>query len=104
MITASFVKSKGKFCNFRVHGHSGYAEEGSDIVCAAVSAMTMLTVNCITDSFSVPAEVFVEEADAVIELKLKAMDERACALIEGFWREMSALSNEYPDFVRVTVN
>jgi len=103
MITASFVKSNGKFCNFRIHGHSGYAEEGSDIVCAAVSAMAMLTVNNITESFGVPAKVVADEEGPVIDFKLVDIDERACALIAGLWRELAALANDYPKNIRVTV-
>ncbi|MBR5858584.1 MAG: ribosomal-processing cysteine protease Prp [Clostridia bacterium] len=103
MTTASFFKSNGKFCSFRIHGHSGYAEEGSDIVCAAVSAMAMLTVNNITESFGIPAEIVADEEGPVIDFKLKLEDERACALIAGLWRELSALANDYPKNIRVTV-
>lgn len=103
MITASFFKSNGKFKNFRINGHSGYAEEGSDIVCAAVSAMAMLTINNITDSFGIPAEVTADEEGPVIDFRLKSDDERACALIAGLWRELAALANDYPENIRVTV-
>ena len=101
MITASFFKSNGKTVGFRISGHSGYAEAGSDIVCAAVSAMTMLTVNNITDGLSIPATLDVEEASATIDFKLETEDERGCILIEGLKRELKALANDYPDNVRV---
>ena len=65
--------------------------------------MTMLTVNNITESFLIPASVSVDEKNAVIDFALKSDDERGCALIEGLWRELSALMNDYPEFVRVTV-
>ena len=103
MTTASFFKSNGKFKKFRISGHSGYAEEGSDIVCAAVSAMAMLTVNNITDSFALPAEATVDEDGPVIEFELKTDDERGCALIAGLWRELAELASGYPDYLRVTV-
>ena len=103
MITASFTTRNGKIQKFRVSGHSGYAESGSDIVCAAVSAMVMLTVNTVTDDFGIPAAVKVEEEDAVIELLLKTEDERAHALIAGLMREISALAHDFPDNVRVIV-
>ena len=104
MITCSFTKSNGKFVKFRISGHSGYAEAGSDIVCAAVSAMAMLTVNNITDSFGIPARVTADEEGPVIDFALESDDERGYALIAGFWRELSELATGYPDFVRVTVN
>ena len=63
MITASFKSRNGQFYKFRVSGHSGYSYSGSDIVCAAVSAMVMLTVNTVTDGFGVPSAVNVDEED-----------------------------------------
>lgn len=42
------IKGSSKFDNmingFDVEGHSGYAESGYDIVCAAVSAITQATI------------------------------------------------------------
>ena len=101
MITASFFKSNGKTIGFRISGHSGYAESGSDIVCAAVSAMTMLTVNNISDGFGIPSTVSVEEASVNIEFRLETEDERGCILIEGLKRELEALVSDYPKNIRV---
>jgi len=42
---AIFHDGKGRLTGFSVKGHAGYAEEGSDIVCAAVSALTITCVN-----------------------------------------------------------
>ena len=103
MTTASFFKSNGKFKGFRISGHSGYSEEGSDIICASVSSMMLLTVNTITESFGIEADVAVDENGATVDFSLRSDDERGCALIEGLWRELSALENDYPKHVRVTV-
>lgn len=103
MITCSFFKSNGKLKKFRIHGHSGYSEEGSDIVCAAVSSMAMLTINNITDSFGLTADVVADEEKPLIEFELKSDDERGYALIAGLWREIAVLANDYPENVRVTV-
>ena len=65
--------------------------------------MAMLTVNNITESFGIPAEIVADEEGPVIDFKLKLEDERACALIAGLWRELSALANDYPKNIRVTV-
>ncbi len=103
MTTASFFKKNGKFYKFRISGHSGYAEEGSDIICAAISSMAMLTINNITDSFGIPASVISEEEGPVIEFLLKSDDERGCALIAGLKRELSILAEDYPKFIRVVL-
>ncbi len=44
MITATLFHSKQGICAFSLEGHSGYAEEGSDIVCAAVSAIAQYII------------------------------------------------------------
>ncbi len=39
MITAALFRSGSRYTGFRASGHSGYAGEGQDIVCAAVSIL-----------------------------------------------------------------
>ena len=36
-------------CGFKLSGHAGFAEEGSDIVCSAVSMLVINTINCIEE-------------------------------------------------------
>ena len=45
MITITVKKRKGNYLEFESKGHAGYAEEGHDIVCAAVSVLVINTVN-----------------------------------------------------------
>jgi len=48
MIEALIVKHpNGTYKGFRISGHSGYAEAGQDIICAAVSALAINTVNSV---------------------------------------------------------
>ncbi len=70
-------------------------------MCAAVSAMAMLTVNNITDGFGIAASVTAEEESAEIDFRLETEDERGCELIAGLKREFEALANDYPNNIRV---
>ncbi len=45
MIRAVFYKKNGSYTGFKARGHAGYGEEGTDIFCAAVSALTINTAN-----------------------------------------------------------
>ncbi len=47
MIQVIVEKQRDDIVGFRMEGHSGYAESGSDIVCAAVSALAINCVNSI---------------------------------------------------------
>ncbi|MCR5295459.1 MAG: ribosomal-processing cysteine protease Prp [Lachnospiraceae bacterium] len=45
MIRATFFKKGGRYTGFKARGHAGYGEEGTDIICAAVSVLTINTAN-----------------------------------------------------------
>ena len=47
MITVTFNCSDNLICGFTISGHSGFSEEGSDIVCAAVSTLVINTINAV---------------------------------------------------------
>lgn len=57
MIKAVFESDKGGFVGFKMSGHAGYADEGEDIACAAVSSAAMLICNTATDFFLIPCKV-----------------------------------------------
>lgn len=103
MITAVFKTRDGGLYGFRISGHSGYSEAGSDIVCAAVSAMAFLTVNTVTECFGENADISADEAGAVIEMSVKSPSAAANGIIKGFLREMRSLEEDYPEYVRVSV-
>lgn len=47
MITIEIRRSADQYIGFSSKGHAGYAEEGYDIICAAVSVLTVNTLNAI---------------------------------------------------------
>ncbi|MDO4803198.1 MAG: ribosomal-processing cysteine protease Prp [Lachnospiraceae bacterium] len=47
MITVKVLKRADDYEGFLVSGHAGYAESGNDIICAAVSALTVNAANSI---------------------------------------------------------
>ncbi len=51
MITVTVWKRDGESYKIESSGHAGFAEKGHDIICAAVSALLVNTVNSI-DSFT----------------------------------------------------
>lgn len=49
MIQVQTIKENGHYKKFMISGHAGYADEGEDIVCAAVSALVINTINSIEE-------------------------------------------------------
>ncbi|MBR6027964.1 MAG: ribosomal-processing cysteine protease Prp [Clostridia bacterium] len=70
MIRAVMLRdAAGHFTGCRVTGHSGYAPQGSDIVCAAVSALCATCVNSLEAVCGVRPELR-ENRDGLLDFRL----------------------------------
>ncbi len=97
MVKASFCIRENS-ASFKVQGHSGFAEEGADIVCAAVSSAAIMTANTIT-------EILGEKDTSKVRdgfLQFEASGKPARDIIMGLKLHLEGLSAEYPDYVTVT--
>ena len=106
MTTITFRSEGGRIIGFDSQGHSGYAEAGADIVCAAVSSTIDLVIATINDVLGLAASVKVRESDASISFRLPGSlgptAESACqALLTGLMVYFAQLQEEYPDNVSV---
>ena len=95
---------EGRISGFSVSGHSGYAEAGQDIVCAAVSAVVGMAEATINDVCGAKAKVRVKEEDARVTLTLPAVcdeEESVQAVLAGLLLYLCNLRDEYPDYIEV---
>ena len=102
MTTVTFHSAENRIDGFVVEGHSGYAEAGSDIVCAAISAAVGMTECTINEVLGLAAPVKVREEDGFVSLKLPGglgqANERTCQdLLTGMMVYLQALSEVYPE-------
>ena len=72
MTTIIFYKSNGFYYGFEERGHTGYGESGEDILCSALSAMTMLIINTIEISYASRVDYTIDEKSADIRLIAKS--------------------------------
>lgn len=97
-------KSKSHIVGFEISGHTGYAEEGSDIVCSAVSSMSQMVVVGIKDVLKLNA--FVEISDAYLKLKLSEKDIEnnfAEVLLKSLEKSLKEIVKEYGNYVKMEV-
>ena len=109
MTTVTFHSADSRLDGFVVEGHSGYAEEGSDIVCAAISAAVGLTECTINSVMGIGAAVKAKEKDARISLKLppalnEDSDDLCQALLTGLMVYLQTMGEEYPDNLTVLLD
>ena len=93
-----------RITGFTVSGHSGYAEAGQDIVCAAISTAVTMAEATINDVCGAKAKVRVKEDDARITLTLPAScdeEETVQAVLSGLMLTLISLREDYPDYIEV---
>ncbi len=106
MIKAVLYKSLDGYSGFELSGHAEYADEGSDIVCAAASAFAQFAIAGIAETGKIACGY--EVADGRIYLTLpKELEEEDRAFCEGFLETLkitlSQLSQQYNDYLNFTV-
>ena len=93
-----------RITGFSVSGHSGYAEAGADIVCAAISAVVSMVEATINDVCGGKAKVRVKEEDARVTLTLPTScdeEDTIQAVLAGFLLYLVDLRDQYPDYIEV---
>ena len=106
MIRVTWFASGDSQRAFVCAGHSGYAQEGEDIVCAAVTSAVRLVEATVNDVMGLCAAVKVNAQEAVITLHLPgglASDaESTCQnLLTGLMVYLTQLHDEYPENIEV---
>ena len=94
----------GRINGFSVSGHSGYAQEGSDIVCAAVSSAVQFAECTINDVLGNHVNVKTNPDEPRVTLTLPATcddEDTVQAVLTGFTLTMCALRDDYPDYIEV---
>ena len=106
MTTVRFRTEGNRVTGFDSAGHSGYAEEGEDIVCAAITSAIRLVEATVNDVLGLAAAVRVDERETKISFRLpgglSASVESTCqALLTGLMVYLTQLRDEFPDNIEV---
>ena len=104
MTRCEFFTEDDRITGFSISGHSGYAEQGQDIVCAAISAVVTMAEATINDVCGAKAKVRVKEEDARITLTLPSScdeEEAVQAVLSGMMLTLISLREDYEDYIEV---
>ena len=101
MTVVRFIKSCKSLTGFELKGHSDdFAEEGEDIVCAAVSSAVLMTANTVTEILGIDAEISTD--DGYLSMKLSSQDAlKAQDILRGFELHITELSKQYQNNIKV---
>ena len=98
MTKATFYFDGNVPYGFLISGHSGFAENGEDIVCASVSSAAYMVANTITEILKVNAEIEVNDG----RMKLIVNEEHrhiAKDILLGLKLHLEGLEEQYPEFL-----
>ena len=104
MTKCEFFTEDDRITGFSVSGHSGYAEAGQDIVCAAISAVVTMAEATINDVCGAKAKVRVKDEQARITLTLPAScdeEETVQAVLAGMMLTLLSIQEDHPDYIEV---
>ncbi len=99
MIKIHIKKENDKINYIKISGHSGYAEAGSDIVCASISSICVTTVNALV-RYNENALLYTDN-DGLLEMGIMLHDDVIDMLVENMIYLFENLSEQYPKNVKI---
>lgn len=108
MIQAGFdYDNADRIIGFKLTGHADHSPYGSDIVCAAVSALSISTVNGLDSVASVQPIIAADQEDGgYLNVRMPPVDDYmqdriSQALLRSFQNGLLDVEKQYSDYIRV---
>ena len=109
MTKITFFRRGKVYYGFHESGHTGWGESGDDVLCAALSAMTMLIINTIEVSYGCDVEYIIDEKTTDITVRVPGAyshpDERkryaVSGLLQGYFLQLNDMLEDYYDYLDV---
>lgn len=107
MIKATFFKdSSGHYRGFSLLGHAMYAQAGNDIICAAVSALSVNTVNSIEAFTADRIEVAVDEETGMLSCSFSdAISDESQLLVDSLCLGLKGIRDDYQEkqYIKIVI-
>ncbi|MDE6029531.1 MAG: ribosomal-processing cysteine protease Prp [Clostridiales bacterium] len=97
MITVTLFKTDGKITGVRTCGHSGLADSGNDVLCAAVSTLVQTAYLAISDIYG---KVDYKRKDGLFEFRVPQGHD-AEVIIRATYLGLQDLSSGYPQNLKL---
>ena len=102
MIKILIHKTDEGIVAFSCKGHADYADEGFDIVCSAVSILTMNASNSVEKLTGEPFQV--KQSDGNLRFRLEGSPTKETELLlQSMLIGLKGIEEEYPKYLKVTV-
>ena len=106
MTRCEFFTENDRITGFSISGHSGYAEAGQDIVCAAASVLITTCANALQSVADISPVLEVKEKPAMIAVDLPAglspeKDHDARIILSTTLQGFKDVAAQYPRYLQI---
>ena len=105
MINVLVIKEKQTIKTIEATGHSGYAEEGKDIVCSAISVLMETLANGLTEVVKAEVKVLVDETIPHLSVTLTEKEKEKCkhaqVLMQSTLLGIKGVAQEFSKFIKI---
>ncbi len=98
MTCITITRSRGHIVKVKAEGHTGYAESGSDIICAAVSALTQAAREGLEKVLGM--KVKDSTRDGFKEFSIKEYNPESDAILETMALALKDIAKQYPRYLK----
>lgn len=101
MIKVTVLKENSFIKNITIKGHSGYDEQGRDIVCASISSTCITVVNAILHMDQ--EAISFEKKEGYLSITVLKHTQYIDVLLEVMLAQLQDLEKSYPKNVKIMI-
>lgn len=100
MTTVSIQKNNDHITYIKISGHSGYAAEGSDIVCSAVSTACYVSIGLL-DKYHIPYSFKEDEKTATMEIIINEYNNDSDKILFNLVDTFEYIASNYKQYFKI---
>ena len=103
MTKVEIFRKNGNIIGYKASGHSGYSEQGSDIICSAISTSLQMTLIGIQEVLKLKVDFNINDGFLDVDLKNISQDKltQTNILTEAMAIFLKELTKQYPKYIRL---
>ena len=103
MTKVEIFRKNGNIIGYKASGHSGYSEQGSDIICSAISTSLQMTLIGIQEVLKLKVDFKINDGFLDVDLKNISLDKltQTNILTEAMAMFLKELTKQYPKYIRL---
>lgn len=101
MTKITIYRENERIIGYCLDGHSGFAPQGSDIVCSALSALSITCANALEELAKAELETTQRDGFLMVKLRPNQSNEKTDLILKLFELGARDIQSEYPAHVKI---